>query len=96
MHLLASVLSLWGPKASAENQAVSSLTETTYLILGVYLYPAKSGLLLACLSNSHFYHRDMLSCSAVCSSLLADSFLIHEIFLRLIQRRSNAFPQLCD
>lgn len=44
MHLLASILSLRGPKASTENQAVSSLRETTYLTLGVYLYPAKSGL----------------------------------------------------
>lgn len=50
MHLLASILSLWGPKASTENQAMSSLGETTYLTLGVYLYPAKSGLLVACLT----------------------------------------------
>lgn len=78
MHLLTSVLSLWGPNASTENQAVSSLRETTYLTLGVYLYPAKSaklGVLVACLSNSHFYHRDLLSRSTICSSLVGRQLL---------------------
>lgn len=54
---------------------MSSLGETTYLTFGVYMYPAKSGLLVACLSNSHFYHRDLLSRSALCGSLVGRELL---------------------
>lgn len=45
MHLLTGIFPLQSPKA------VSNDRETKYLILGVYLYPAKSGLLVPCLSS---------------------------------------------